>query len=198
VIIRTIDDVRRYTHDVAQRFPAISREIAVIAEPVELAKEIVAGLQLPPGYCSVAKASRLAGVSIGFFALWPSFVLESLERSLIEANAPDSPVRLFGDSTLIAVARYEANPICVASADSKTPDQVFLLGTMSSPNWKLRSIATHFEQFLALAANLHCISDAYDGEIKAGQEEMTRCCESLACTLEQTAFWQSKAAETLA
>lgn len=196
--MRTIDDVRRYTHEVAQRFPVISGEIAVIAESAELPKELVAELQLPNGYCSVANANRLAGVSIGFFALWPSFVRESLDKSLIKANAPDSPVGLFGDSALIAVARYEANPICVASTASKAPDQVFLLDTMSSPNWKLKPIAAHFEQFLALAANLHCISDVYDGEIKAGQEEMARCCESLACTLEQTAFWQSRTAEMLA
>ncbi|WP_189535454.1 hypothetical protein [Paludibacterium paludis] len=196
--MKTIDDVRRYTYEVAQRFPAIAGEIEVTAEALELPKGLVAELQLPRGYCSVAEANRLAGVSIGFFALWPSFVRESLEQSLIKANASDSSVGLFGGNTLIAVARYEANPICVASAASDARDQVFLLDTMSSPNWKLRSIATNFEQFLALAANVHRISDMYDGEIKAGQEEMGRCCEALACSPEQTAFWQSRITEMLA
>jgi hypothetical protein len=197
-MLKTIDDVRRYTSDVAKQFPAIASEIEIAKQAVELPEELVTHLRLPPVYWAIAKANRLSGISIGFFALWPSFVREPLQQSLLQANASGSLVRSFGNGALVAVARYEANPVCVVSTIGDAPDQVFLLDTMSSPRWNLKHIAVHFEQFMVLAANTRRISDVYEGDVVGGQEEMRRCCETLGCTQEQTSFWMLKAAEMLA
>lgn len=199
MIIKTINDVRNYTQAVAQNFPAIAGEIAVTEEhPAPLPSQLAADLQLPPIYRSIAGGNKLAGISLGFFALWPSFANISLQESLIQENKPDSLVRSLSGNTLIFVARYEANPICVTSVTGNSPDQVFLLDRMSSPELKLKSIAGNFEKFLALAANAHRISDAYEGDFNSGQEEMGRCCEALDCTPEQSIFWKNRSAEMLA
>lgn len=198
MIIKTIEDVRRYTDNLSQKIPSIFNEIAVINKTDELSPEVINKLHLPPIYVSLATKNRFAGVSIGPFALWPSFSKKPLNQSLIEENLEDSFAKKFSDYSLISVARYEANPICIASTMSKVSDHVFLLDNTSSSELKLKYIASNFEIFLLLAANAYRISDEFEENIKKGKEEMLKCCELLECSTEQTEFWKDRAIELLA
>lgn len=192
----TLEDVRSYTEEVAKKFPAIAAEIALKKEHLHLPEDVIGSLKLPKSYVDVVEAYRVEGISIGFFALWPSFKRDALISSLIQENSQNSLTKTSSSgSELVAVGRNEANVVCVQAASSGDEGRVFLLDTMTSPARRLLELAESFDRFVILAANLHQISDLHDGSPEEAEREMVSCCRSLRCSSNQIDFWKSKAAE---
>jgi hypothetical protein len=193
-MLLTLEDVRSYTQNIAKKFPAMASEIVLNREPLLIPEDVVRLLKLPGSYVEVVEAYRVEGVSIGFFALWPSFKRDGLIGSLMRENDRTSLVKA-ASSELVAVGRNEANILCVGAAPSNGEGRVFLLDTMTSPARRLLELANAFGPFVILAANLHQISDLYDGEPEEAEREMVARCNSLGCTLPQIDYWKSRAAE---
>lgn len=197
VILKTIDDVCKYTSEVSREFPEISDEIAVVAKKGKLPKDLVSSLNLPESYVRIAENYRLAGVSIGYFSLWPSASVRPLSESLAEENSRHPETFSFHNKSLVMVALYEANPICVASTGAVEEGKVVMVDIMTSPVWKEISIASDFEKFLVLAASIYRVSDEFDGDPVNGLIEVGNCCAEFGCSPEQTLFWNARAQELL-
>ncbi|CAB3649128.1 hypothetical protein [Achromobacter pestifer] len=197
MILKTVGDVSRYTIKLSYSFPSILAEMAVVPDVGGISDDVISILDLPPKYVSIAREFRLAGVSIGFFSLWPSAINEPLGQSMMKENSGESLIKKLKGTHLVAVGRYEANLICVAPSGSSNSDHVYHLNTMASSNWELTSIAKDFEIFLALAANVRQASDDVDRGIKGGLEAAERFCQFLGCTAEQTKFWKERTIEMM-
>jgi hypothetical protein len=98
---------------------------------------------------------------------------------------------------LIAVARQEANIICVGALGGAFQDVVFLLDVMTSPIIKVVEIANDFEIFILLACNLCAIADEYEDDPGLGVEKMELCCVHFKCSDTEKLFWKSRALEML-
>ena len=145
---------------------------------------------LPVSYVRQATMLNLYGVSIGFFALWPTFDRKSnLVDALTVANlANDEVVRNIRSREMLIVGRQEANWICI-----DVNGLVFRIDITSCPEPTFSLIARDFEVFLLLIGNLHEISEQNEGNPVAGAEEMRKCCIALSCDHVQYGFWERMA-----
>ena len=200
-MLEDLIDVQNYTKRLASTLPDLAAEIILGSNGV--AKDDLARLAdeigVPPVYRACAAAWNLYGVSLGYFALWPSFGKKGdLVTALLDANRdPGEPAATARSKGLVIVAREEANWICVGSATSGHPDVVFYMNTMASPERKLTEIANSFDHFMILAANLHEIAYSESVSVADGIEAISNCCAAVGCSKSQAEFWERKASELL-
>lgn len=198
-MISNLSDLVAYTGGLASKVPQIAEEIAI--KPAGIADDVVASLvrdmPMPPTYLRCIREVGVFGVSLGYFALWPTFSRHgNLVESLFKANSGQTSGEVAArTASLLVVGRQEANLICVGSMGAERPDVVFLLDVMSSPTVRITSIAPNFEVFLLLAGNLHAVSRDLQESPADASSEMGRCCNHFHCTEEQSMFWQGVIAE---
>lgn len=193
VLLKTINDVCAYTSEVSTRVPEIPEGVRVVAEERILPEAVVSSLSLPASYVRVAENYRLEGVSIGYFSLWPSGLARPLSESLIEENSRQSIISRFHNKSLVAVASYEANPICVVTAGAREEGEVVVVDIATSPVWREKSIASDLEIFLLLAANIYKITDEFADDPAHGLREVGNFCAEFRCSSQQTIFWNTAA-----
>lgn len=192
-MINNLNDLVAYTNGLAQKVPRIADEIAIKREgvPEDFLEDFARGITLPPVYVRCIREVGIFGVSLGYFALWPTFNRSgNLIESLLKANSGSTSGELVArNENLLIVGRQEANLVCIGSAESKQPDVVMLLDVMSSSTVGITNIAKNFEVFLLLAGNLHAISFSHRESPSSALSEMARCCAHFNCTDEQSTFW---------
>lgn len=201
-MLKDLNDVQSYTERLASTLPDLAAEIVLRPNGVsenDLAR-VAREIGLPPIYRACANAWGLYGVSLGFFALWPSFERDGdLIAALVKANRNnEAPAALAYSRSLVIVGREEANWICVGSAGTEHEDIVYYLNTMVSPEWTIGEIAGNFDKFLILAANVHEIAHSGSVGIFDGEAAIARYCNSLGCNERQSEFWKGKISELLA
>jgi len=201
-MIKNLNELVAYTNGLAKKVPQIADEVAIKPEGVSKdALDILArGIALPPLYVRCIRELGVFGVSLGYFALWPTFNRNgSLVESLLKANSGSTSGEIAArNAGLLIVGRQEANLICVGSVESKQPDVVVLLDVMSSPAVESANIAENFEVFLLLAGNLHAISFSHQESPSNALSEMNLCCAHFNCTDEQSTFWKHAVTELVA
>jgi len=201
-MINNLNDLVAYTNGLAKKAPQIADEIAIKREGVseDSPDALARGIALPPLYVRCIREVGVFGVSLGYFALWPTFNRSgNLIESLLKANSGSTSGELVArNESLLIVGRQEANLICVGSSESKLPDVVILLDVMSSPTVVSTNIAENFEVFLLLAGNLHAISFSHRESAPNALSEMDRCCTHFNCTDEQSTFWKHAITELVA
>lgn len=201
-MINNLNDLVAYTDALAQKVPQIAEEVAIKREGVskDSLDALAGGLALPPLYVRCIREVGVFGVSLGYFALWPTFNSNgNLIESLLKANSGVASGELAArNANLLIVGRQEANLICIGSAESKRPDAVMLLDIMSSPAIKFVNIAENFEVFLLLAGNLHAISFSHQESPVDALAEMDQCCVHFNCNGEQSTFWRRSITELVA
>jgi hypothetical protein len=200
-MLKDLIDVQKYTEHLASAFPELETEIVLGSGGVadgEL-KNMANELDLPPIYRACASSWKLYGISLGYFALWPSFGRKGdLLTALREANKNSGGADAAAASNgMVIVAREEANWICIGGANSNNPDVVFYMSRMSSPERKFTEIANSFDRFMVIAANLHEIAYSETMNVAGGIEAIFNCCTAFGCNESQTEFWKGKASELL-
>jgi hypothetical protein len=193
-MITNLNDLVAYTNGLAQKVPKIVDEVAIKSEGIS-ENALVALAQrvaLPPMYLRCIHDVGVFGVSLGYFALWPTFNRNGdLVESLLKANSGHASGEMAArEAGLLIVGRQEANLICVGSKDGEQSDVVFLLDVMSSSTVEMINIAQNFEIFLLLAGNLHALSFSQGESPSDAVAEMIQCCTHFNCTDEQSRFWQ--------
>lgn len=200
-MISNLSDLVAYGGKLAREFPIIADEVTIKPAdmPMTAVKSLCVGIELPPVYQRCISQIYVFGVSLGYFALWPSFNREGgLAQALRQANHGGEPAQLVAKSSnLIIVGREEANLVCVGAAGSASSDSVFLLDVMAAPKIQQIDIAPDFEKFLLLVGNLHAVSVEYEDAPADGVEEMIRVCKILGCNEQQIAYWKGKVNELL-
>jgi hypothetical protein len=200
-MIKDIDDLKRYTDAVAQRFSIIEDEVRMVSpgcEPNELKRLKDELPNIPASYVEVVSALRLVGISIGQFALWPRPFGNGLVDAVITANSDSSNphLKIYQAHGLIEVARLEANPVCVAdSKQSGRSGQVFLVNVAAGPDPSIVFLANNFKDFLLQAANVHSVSLEYENEPSAGLDKLRACLSAFGLTDSDQSFWLRLAEE---
>lgn len=198
-MIKSLNDLVAYTNRLANRIPQIADEVAV--KPQGLSKDaldtLARSLALPSMYIRCIQEVGVFGVSLGYFALWPTFNRSGdMVESLLSANSGSTAGEVAArEAHLLVVGRQEANPVCVGSALSNRPDVVVLLDVMSSPIVESANISENFEVFLLLAGNLHEISFSHEESASNALDAINRCCAYFNCTDEQSDFWRRAVVE---
>lgn len=195
-MLKDLNDVQSYTKRLASTVPDLAAEIVLHAEGASeegLAK-LASEIGLPPIYRACASTWSLYGVSLGYFALWPSFRRNGdLVTSLVEANRNnEAPAALAYSRGLVIVGREEANWICVGGAGTEHEDIVYYMNTMASPEWTISEIANSFDKFMILAANAHEVAYSGPASVSDGVVAMANYCDSLGCNKLQSEFWERK------
>lgn len=202
-MISNLDELKKYTEEVAARFPVIASEIMLCSpgyseeQIVELGRVVP---ELPPSYLNVASQVKLVGVSIGQFALWPvPYGKKDFTTGLTEANKDDSNPFLdfYSTNALVEVACLEANKVCLGSVAAQSEGQVFLVDISSGPNPVIHKLADNFEQLLLLAGNLHEISMSYENDENSGINEFASRLKSFGLDSSSISIWNELLEEAL-
>lgn len=202
-MISNLDELKKYTEEVAARFPVIASEIKLCSpgysedQVVELSRVVP---ELPPSYLNVASQVKLVGVSIGQFSLWPvPYGKKDFTTSLTEANKDYSNPFLdfYSTNGLVEVACLEANKICLGSVAVQSEGQVFLVDISSDPNPVIHKLADNFEQLLVLAGNLHEISRSYEDDEDSGINEFASRLKKFGLDSSSISIWNELLEEAL-
>ncbi|MHA6194718.1 hypothetical protein ACX3YG_10145 [Pseudomonas wadenswilerensis] len=199
-MIETMSELVAYTKKEAELFPSL-------ASRIEIKPRGEAGFRLedipnvfPDSYLKYVNGFSFFKVSIGPFNLWPSMVVEEgMSNSLISANSMVEHWSDFLNSRFLClVASFDADFICVGMRGSEIEGGVFLVDITSSPKWRVVDVASGFEFFLLLAANLMRLCDEHDGDVAEVLSEMDKVTRKFNCTEAQSSFWRSVAKELMA
>lgn len=200
-MIKNVDDLKIFSEQVAQRFPIIANEIRIFSpgcsgdEVDRLKNELP---NIPDSYLGVAKDIHLAGVSIGPLALWPRMFGVYLVDALIAANRDISNPHLnvYRSNRLIEVARWEANPVCLADVShGEQVGRVYLINVASGITPSVISVANNFSDLLLVAANACSVGFDYESEPVAGLEEFKRRLSAFGLVEHEREFWLRVTAE---
>lgn len=198
-MITNLDELVAYTNELARAVPQISKEVAIRSEglPLDALASLERELDMPPAYLHCIRKLGVYGVSIGYFALWPTFSRnEGLVESLVAANSVHSNGQVIvREKGLLIVGRHEANLICVGEKGGGQSDKVFYVDLMSSPVMTVQDIAPSFDVFMLLAGNLHELSFSFPGVLSSAIFEMSQCCSHFSCSEDQAFFWKQMTAE---
>lgn len=150
-------------------------------------------LPLPPIYRAYTQKLRLQGAVLGYFSLWPGAARgQGLIEALDAANGVDRDKYVgVTNAWLLIVGSHEGNPICVDRSPERE-DLVYVIYMSSSPVASVTNIASDFESFLLLAANLHKISVTPHLSLPEAVHEMSRCCTHFGCNEGQFAHWRAE------
>ena len=164
-LIRSIDDVERYSRESARAAPEIADRIE-LRRP-GLSEFEVAGLKrqlpgLPDDYLQIAIIWNLDGISIGYLNLWPGRFGErrpGLSAALLGANSNESPfVGWLRSYQLLHIADFEGDPVCVAAKFTGSAGQVWRFAPVEDPYVRPRLLAKNFGDLLKAATELHAFS----------------------------------------
>lgn len=195
-MIENLSDLKNYAEAIAKGVPSITGRVKINDTGLsadDLSRLSV--LDLPPIYERCVSMFGLFGIAVGYFSMWPGSIKAGhMVEALLQSNTGSYPgAQEARNAGLLIVAQEEANLVCVARSNGNDPDAVYLLDVMRSPTVERQSVASNFEKFLLLAGNLHDIGRKYSGDAKEGIAKMVECCQYFGCTVEQTAFWVSRA-----
>src|SRR6266540_3355551 len=132
-MIRSLEDVERYSRELAQTLPRIADDIEFRRpglnelEAARLRKNLPS---LPDEYLDIARTWRLEPLSVGYFNLRPpSFGKgRTLVDRLIAANSPANPMfDVMQALRMLQVAAYEGDPLVLGSKHTPADNHVFRL-----------------------------------------------------------------------
>jgi hypothetical protein len=202
-MISNLDELIKYSENVAAKFPVIASEIRLCSPGysddllAEVGNEVP---YLPDSYFSVVKKIQIVGVSIGQLNLWPvPYGKKDFVASLVEANtSSDNPyLQFYKENSLVEVARLEANIVCLGRKGAQISDQVYLVDICSGPNPVLQKLANSYEQLLIVAGNLHDISMTYEDDEDAGVSKFQSRLTQLGVEVDSANIWNELLEEAL-
>jgi hypothetical protein len=159
-MIRSLDDVERYSRELARTLPRI-------ADSVEFRRPGLSELEvarlrrqlpgLPDEYLEIAKTWDLVPLSIGYFNLCPpSFgkARQFVDR-LTVANSPTNPAfDALKTFQMLMVATYEGDPLAIGTKHTPRANHVFRLAPSVDNPPRPRLVARSFGDLLKAATEL--------------------------------------------
>jgi len=171
-MIDSLDDLVRYSEEVAKASPLISKKVQIVRPGCQ--PEVVAALRqllpgLPESYLSVAESIAIDGIVIGYFNLTPGLPRARITEKLRVSNDPVmAPMaERFRQHGVYQVASWEADPICVTHTAGMFEIGQLVMYNVGMPAEPPVVLADSFEQLLLIAGNLQEIGDKYDEPARA-------------------------------
>jgi hypothetical protein len=159
-MIQSLDDVERYSRDLAKAHPQVANEIE-FRRPGLSDLEVARLRRQLPGlsdeYVEIAKTWDLAPLSIGYFNLSPpSFgkAHQFVDR-LTVANSPANPAfDALKASQMLMVATYEGDPVAIGATHTSRAHRVFRFARSVDNQSQPRLVASTFGDLLKAATEL--------------------------------------------
>jgi hypothetical protein len=160
-LIESLDDVEAYANRQAVTNPSIASGIALRGpglNDLQLAELRRALPRLPKNYLTIARRWKLDKVSIGLLNLCPPGFgrATDLVSCLVAADSPINPLsRMIEESSLVEVASFEGDPVCLGLEGSIRVGHVFRFALAEDATMYPRFVARSFEDLLKGATELH-------------------------------------------
>lgn len=167
-MIKTLNDLVRYTKQKSARIPVIAEEIELKELSPNSLSFVASGnviSSLPLNYVQVANKLSLKGVSIGTLRLYPySKKSSSLQESIVDVNTQvaNPYIDFYVEHDLVEVANLEADIVCIRRANSLDEGTVFLISTSAGLKQQPRELASSFEELLILRGNMDDVLDQFN------------------------------------
>lgn len=162
-MIKTLEDVERYSQDQAGLSPETADHVELRRPGLTDLEAAALGRQLPglsDDYLEIVRTWQLDGISIGYFNLWPGRFGSSsgFAARLVAANSPENPAfGLMRASQMLEVASFESDPVCLKATDTAMGRQVFWFPSHTLSR-QPRFLACNFGDLLKAATELHAFS----------------------------------------
>ena len=178
-MIRNLDELIRYSEQVANSLPLIANKVRIVrigSQPGIIATLTQVLPRLPESYLSVVESIAIDGISIGYFELTPSasHTMSLVEKLQIYNDPTFTPMfEYYQKHGVYQVASWEADPICIVHTDGKFKVGQVVKYNIDTPALAPMVLADNFEQLMLIAGNLQEISDKCDEFEKALNEFKT-------------------------